>query len=396
MNRMSHSHPSAPTRAEQLADTLNREEQGKTTLAREIERYADDDETLAADLGLIAALRAVELPASDAADARARVERRLRAFLASEVAASDTVAPSVAPPHRPPSMLTSITLTIPARPSAGRDALLSSGSTSGSIASAQNAVTIALKAPSQRQSQPTRRASGARVVALVAALLLIVVGAVLAVSNAAAVALPESPLYQIKLANEEMALQFAWTDTQRGQALAQIADHRLTEARAEAHIHQSEAQSLTLESDAAMSQLITLLEQMRAQHEDTGVVAQALSDELQAEQTAYLQAQRQGLSGFAQTLALTLHNQQGAIATGHLPVSVPPALPATPTGTVSGATTPTSQQHGQPNGTPGASDSGSDGKPTGTPGAGSHPTPTPHGKHTDHGGGGGNGHSHGH
>ncbi|MEO7003029.1 MAG: DUF5667 domain-containing protein [Ktedonobacterales bacterium] len=372
MNRRSPSRPSSPTRADRLEDVLRREEQGKTTLAREMERYADDDETIAADLRLIASLRQIDPPAAEGAEASRRVAQRLHAFLSSEAASATASADAEAPGTLPVRKRTAVrVVTLPR----------------------YNEPTISVTSVTPRQ----RPRQCLRMVMLVAALLLLISATALGVSNAAASALPGMPLYGVKQADEWLTLQAAWSDTQRGQALAQIADHRLAEARAEAQVNPAEAQSLTHQCARAIHQIITLLTQMRARNENTGAVAQALSDELQAEQTTFAQAQRQGFTAFAQSLTLSIQEEQTAIVANHLPVSVPSLLPAIPSASPAATGHPTpsgSQAHSHPTGTPDPNGGDSKGTPT------SHPTPTPHGGHgksrNDNGHGGGNGHGNGH
>ena len=138
-------------------------------------------------------------------------------------------------------------------------------------------------------------------------------------STAAATALPESPLYGIKQVDEAIHLQLAWSNQQRGDALAQIASHRLAEARAEAaqnHTHQ--AIVLMGECDNATHQLIALVIATRHQHQDDTSIVNALRTTIRAEYTALEQAHSNGQSALAQALTTSVDGQQHALSASNI------------------------------------------------------------------------------
>ncbi|HLZ23168.1 MAG TPA: DUF5667 domain-containing protein [Ktedonobacterales bacterium] len=181
--------------------------------------------------------------------------------------------------------------------------------------------------------------------ALVAAAILLVGGLVgWQVSEAAASALPGSPLYGIKRAEESLALQLTGSDTQRGEVLATIADHRLTEIRAEAEQHNDPlVKSLAREFDGTMRQLIALTATMTRQHENTTDVTARLVHELAVEYSTLRTAQQRGDVVLAQALTVTTQAEDSAIHDSH--ITLPPGAVNTPVPVESspGATPPGGQ-----------------------------------------------------
>lgn len=239
------------------------------------------DRDLRDDLRLVGALRNMQAPHDEMRDARARVLVRLRGEMASTSADGD----------------------------------------------ADTLVKTALPVPVSRRRRPrTRRL--ARVALVAAAILLLACTAGWQISTAAASALPGSPLYGIKRGEETLVLDMAWSDQRRGEVLAVIADHRLSEMRAEAAL-QNDAlvHSLAREFDSTMHQLISLTATMAARHEDTTVVAAVLGHELNAEYVALNTAMRNGDVILAQTLTATVQSERAAIQNSH--ITLPPSVVGT-------------------------------------------------------------------
>lgn len=177
------------------------------------------------------------------------------------------------------------------------------------------------------------------------------------VSHAAASANPGSPMYSVKRLEERVSLDTAWSDQRRGQVLATIADHRLSEMTYEAGLrNQPLVRSLANEYDGAMRSLIDLTATMQRHHENTSVILAALSRELRAETNAMRSAQMSGDTVLSQALALSAQTQRDAISAESLDVmppaldvpqnkNVPPNGAATPT-TPPGQRTTQPQQHG--------------------------------------------------
>jgi hypothetical protein len=195
--------------------------------------------------------------------------------------------------------------------------------------------------------RPTRRGAHQRSrvprcvarAALTAAILLVGCFAGWQVSAAAAAALPESPLYGIKRGEELLALNTSWSDSRRGEVLATIADHRLSELRAES-LQQKDplVHSLAAELDGTMRQLISLTASMTARHENLSSVSADLAHEMNAEYATLDTALQSGDVALAQVLAVTTQSEATMIYNSHinLPSSstntaIPPwASPGTP------------------------------------------------------------------
>lgn len=196
-------------------------------------------------------------------------------------------------------------------------------------------------------------------------------------STAAATALPESPLYGIKQASEAIRLQLAWSNQQRGDALAQIAAHRLEEARAEAaQNHAQQALALMGECDNATHQLIVLAITMRHQHQDDTSVVNALRDTIRAEYTALEQAHSNGQSALAQALTSSVNGQQHALSASNIVI---PQLAIPSASDPSGHVTPTPHNNGNGgNGNGNGNNNGGNGNGNGNGnGSKKNSTPTP-------------------
>lgn len=166
-------------------------------------------------------------------------------------------------------------------------------------------------------------------------------------SIAAATALPESPLYGIKQASEAIRLHLAWSNQQRGDALAQIAAHRLEEARAEAAQHHTQqALALMGECDNATHQLIVLAITMRHQHQDDTSIVNALRDTMRAEYSALEQAHSNGQSALAQALTSSVNGQQHALSASNIVI---PQLAIPSSSDPPGHVTPTPHNNGNGN-----------------------------------------------
>ncbi|HEU5347762.1 MAG TPA: DUF5667 domain-containing protein [Ktedonobacterales bacterium] len=242
-------------------------------------------------------------------------------------------------------------------------------------------------APTVRSlSQPARaRNSRWRLVALCAAILTVIFMGNWMLTSAAADALPGSPLYSYKRTEEDIELRMAWSSQLRSEVLAQVAIHRLAEARAEAAQHNiGQALKLMKECDKTASQLVDIVVTMHRQHEDDDSVKRALAQTLQAEYDTLAQARTHGQATLAQVLAKSVTEQQHMLTASNivvpplatpiptlLPVATQPAATAQPTGAGNGAPTP------DPKTTPAATP-----QPHSTP----PPKPTPGG----HGNGGDN------
>lgn len=209
---------------------------------------------------------------------------------------------------------------------------------------ASTALTIPI---ARRRPIKTRRL--ARIALVAAALLLLACMAGWQISTAAASALPGSPLYGIKRGEEQLALNMAWSDQRRGEVLAFIADHRLTEMRAEAALRNGAlVHSLAGEFDSAMCQLISLTATMATRHENTMAVAASLARELNAEYLTLSTAMRDGDVTLAQALIATVQSEHTAMENSH--ITLPPGLVGAP---VPGAgTSPTARPGPMPTHTP--------------------------------------------
>jgi hypothetical protein len=289
---------------------------GRLTLDQCLQRYATADPKLAQALRTAYALRRVTLPETRLA--QARVRGQLMAAIARESGPDESPRASVA----------------------------------------------ALPHPARSGARPWAHRTGvtlARAAAIAAAVLLLCATVGWGLTNAAAAALPGDPLYGVKRAQEALALDTALSDTSRGQTLAAIADHRLTEAAAEAdRSNNAQASALAGEFSGDLQQVIALSAAMTQKDEDNRAVLAALATELARAAQAQASAASHGHAGLSQALDADLQAAHQGIDDHHL------KLP---------------NDHGR--GGPGP-------QPTETPGPRDHPTPghadkTP----TPHGGGNG-------
>lgn len=278
---------------------LSDAEQWHTPPRAQARRAAEKDDAVAEDLSLIVALRDVKPQRDEAEFARARIAQRLAMVMRAEPGP----APAAARPHGARAWLRA--LTAPPATSTRR-------------------VTASPASPTAQQgSVPGARwrpgeALG-RLAMVAMALLTLGFGLLAGASVASAHALPESPFYGVKRAEESTLLALSWTDDSKGATLTMIANHRITEAGAEADLRRSaEARTLLGEFDTAFAQLIDLTAQAGSKHEDTTTLARAVQTTLETEQTIATQAETHGHATFAQAAkasaqAAAAHIQQAGI-----------------------------------------------------------------------------------
>lgn len=194
--------------------------------------------------------------------------------------------------------------------------------------------------------------------------------------RAAAAALPDDPLYGVKLAQEWVALETATSDGRRGVVYTVLADHRLTEAAAEADRGSTPLVArLLAEYDIDLRQAISISAEMAARGEDNSQVLAAVASELARAVRIQNAAAVHGEDGFARSLGQSLQDNLQVIQSHQLKLphsNNPGDQHAHPGGTPTPA--PGSGGHGNPghgNQTP---TPGTD-QPPGPP----NPTPTPHG-----------------
>lgn len=272
-------------RRERLFDSLlSAGDRWHLTLNTQAERAADTDAGVAEDLALLAQLRALQTGREETEFARARIARQLDELLYAEPMGAEAVQPLDAHDWMR-SRLRALTAPPADKLAAARQR------------AEQQAAT--------REAQLARRQAISRVVVgrtatLVGAALLLVCATLTGVSAAAARALPESPLYAVKRAEETTLLAISWGDISRGQTLNMIANHRLTEAASEADLHRvPEARSLLREFDSTFTELITLTRHAQAQHEDTSALTSGIQATVASEQSIGVTASAHGEVSFA-------------------------------------------------------------------------------------------------
>lgn len=323
---------------------LNDAEKWNTAPRAQARRAAETDETVAENLSLIVSLREVSLPRSETEFARSRVGQRVADLMRSE-------------PAPPPST----------RAQSARAWLRAVTSPPARAARVTTPQRQRRSAATQPIGATLRRLSAFAAVAMTLAFVLLAGGSV-----ASAHALPESPFYSVKRAEEATLLALAWNDDSKGQTLAMIANHRITEATTEvSQRHSAEARALLGEFDTALGQLIDLTAHAQVTHENASNLASAVLTTLDAERNAAAQATAHGDAAFAaaanaSVAAAKAHIQRAGIE-----------LPGK-----SGQNNGNNKGSGQ-NNDKGSGQNSSAGKPQQTPSAGA--THTPHA-----GSGGGN------
>lgn len=243
-------------------------------------RAAEMDEDVAADLALIAALQQVNPGRHEREGAYTRVGERIAKLMAAE-----------------------------SSPAGGAD---KKGARAFLRAvTAPPVLTARQPAIRQRALDALRRTS-----ILVAALLVAATAALAGASVASAHALPDSPLYTVKRAEEQLLWAVAWTDESKGQTLTVIAGHRLHEATAEAdQRHTAEALRLVGNLNTTLGSLVTLTAQVQHAHKDTTALTGDIRTMLDAEQTIAAQAATHGETDFAKALSDSMQTVHAQIAT---------------------------------------------------------------------------------
>lgn len=274
---------------------LNDADRWNTAPHAQARRAAESDETVAEDLAFVAELRAVTPSRPETEAARERIAQRLAQLMREEP--GHTTAARLRGPR---AWLRAVTAP-PAR-------------------ATRNRVTprIAITAPPARVG---------RVTAFAGMALILVVMLLAGASVAAAQALPESPLYGLKCAEEMLQLDLAMTDESKGAALQTIASHRLAEAVAEAdQRHPNEARALLSQFDATLYQLITLTAHAQASHEgDATSLARAVQVTLATEQQSAAHATAQGEISFAAAIAASAQTAQARIQQAGVSLPNPPS-----------------------------------------------------------------------
>jgi hypothetical protein len=261
-------------RESRFARCLDEIDAGRLTLDQCLQRYAATDPELAQALRTADALRGVSVAESRLA--QARVRGQLMAAIASE---SDNAAALTAAVTESPQ---------PARPVA-------------------------------RGRVHRRGATLVRAAAIAAAVLVVCSALGWGVNTVAAAALPGDPLYGVKRAQEAIALATALGDASRGERLVAIADHRLTEASAEADRgNDGQARALAQEFSGDIQQVIALSATMSDKGEDNRPVLAALAAELARAAQAQSSAASHGHAGFAKTLGTDLQAANQGIDDHHI------------------------------------------------------------------------------
>lgn len=258
-------------------------------------RAAEVDDTVAADLALVVSLRETQPSRHELESARARIGQRLAEVMYAEPAPATRL-------QQARTWLRAVT--------------------SPPVASARTVAARAAAFHVQGERREWLFGALRRMSLTMVALLTLFFGLVAGASVASAHALPESPLYVIKRAEEATLLVLSWTDDSKGQTLTMIANHRLVEAAAEADQRRtSEARSLLGEFDGALSQLIDLTAHAQSTHEDASVLARAIQTTLETEQSIASHAAAHGEASFAQATSASVLAAQAHVA--HAGVTLP-------------------------------------------------------------------------
>jgi hypothetical protein len=345
-------------RRERLFDSLlSAGDRWHLTLNTQAERAADADAGVAEDLALLAHMRALQTGREETEFARARIARQLDELMRAE--------PLGAEPARPPDAHEWKRARMRALTAPPAD----------EVAAARQR---AERREAEREARRTRRQAimgivTGRAATLVGALLLLACCALAGVSAAAARALPESPLYTVKRAEETTLLALSWGDGSRGQTLNLIANHRLGEAATEADLQRLvEARSLLSQFDSTFTELIALTRHAQALHEDTSALTSGIQATVASEQSIGATANAHGEASFATAVTTSAQSAMTQMQAAGISVSTNPNHGHDHQGNGNG------NGNGNPHG-------------SGTPGL----TPTPKPTHAPRGNGNGNGNGNG-
>ena len=186
--------------------------------------------------------------------------------------------------------------------------------------------------PSARRKQARRIA----IVACLAVLLLTLISS-WQISLVAASAMPNSPLYAVKRAEERIALATAWSDERKADVLATIIAHRLNELATEERLgNMAVADQLIDEVQMTLSQLVAVALRLPETHAATSPVVRRVNEVLQQLQILAARSLSNGHTAIGAKLARITQYEQGVLAAHHVPSAGTPQHPsssshATPT-----------------------------------------------------------------
>lgn len=339
-------------RRERLFDSLlSAGDRWHLTLDTQAARAADADVGVAEDLALLARLRALQTGREETEFARARIARQLDELMRAEPLGAEAARP---PDAREWMRARMRALTAPP---------------ADQVAAARQR---AERKEAERGGRLARRQAimgivTGRAATLVGSLLLLACCALAGVSAAAAHALPESPLYAVKRAEETTLLAISWGDSSRGQTLNMIANHRLGEAATEADLNRlPEARSLLSQFDSTFTELVALTRHAQALHEDTSALTSGIQATVASEQSIGATASAHGETSFATAVSTSAQSAMTQMQAAGIGVSNNPNHGHDHNG---------NDNHGNGNG---------NGNASATPGL----TPTPKPTHAPHGGNG--------
>lgn len=155
------------------------------------------------------------------------------------------------------------------------------------------------------------------------AVLVVAMATLASASGAAARALPESPLYTVKLAEEATLMGLSWNDESKGQTLLMIASHRLGDSAQEAdQRHTVQAHRLMTEFRTTLTQAVDLAAHAKAMHEDTSALTSGIQSTLDEASTLASQASQRGDTDYSAAALASVASVSAYV--GQVGITLPP------------------------------------------------------------------------
>jgi hypothetical protein len=327
---------SGTERERQFSDILDSAESNADALRDAALRARLNDPELSDHLALVAQLAALKPSRAEVSDARLRVGQRL----SSAILAGEGEAAALSEPQRQ-LRLSEPEVFHPNRPDCSNERSLAHETLNVAVRAMPPLVALIAR----RSMPPARRwlAAGALVVT---ALIVFATG----LTALSALSLPESPLYGVKRAEETILLALPLDHVSQVRILSMVALRRLSESNDESEAGRDRrATELVHEFNADVKQMIVIAISPQNDIRSRQVIAQQIADVLQAQTNVRQSAIKRGDKAFSQALTDSQATIQSNLQLNHITLPPPDDTVVSgsptsgsmaPTGTPSGAATP--------------------------------------------------------